>query len=408
MKKDILFVCQYFYPEYISSATLPYDTAKKLAENGYTVEALVGYPVEYNLDGKVPLNEFKEGIKINRLKYITLDKRKKLSRLVNYISFTVAVLLRLYKFKQFKSVIFYSNPPLLPFVATLAKKIFGTKLIFVSYDVYPEIAIATNIINRKSAIAKTMNYINAFLFNNVDKVVALSSEMKNFLINNRNLNTDVIEVIPNWFEPQEIKNLDYNDASNNIKELFQENVSYISYFGNMGICQDIDTILSSIITLKHRSDIKFVFAGHGNKLDLLKERIREENLKNVIVLEFLHGIDYQYALKKSDVLLVSLAEGVSSLAVPSKTYSYMMASKPIIAIMNRNTDIANILEDRFAGCQVDNGDYKDLAQKIEFIIESENVKYEYSKNCETIFRENYTTEICTQKYVEIFKEILGD
>ena len=26
-KKDILFLCQYFYPEYVSSATLPFDTA---------------------------------------------------------------------------------------------------------------------------------------------------------------------------------------------------------------------------------------------------------------------------------------------------------------------------------------------------------------------------------------------
>ena len=26
MKKDILFLCQFFYPEYISSAVLPFDT----------------------------------------------------------------------------------------------------------------------------------------------------------------------------------------------------------------------------------------------------------------------------------------------------------------------------------------------------------------------------------------------
>ena len=30
MKKDILFLCQFFYPEYISSAVLPFDTAKAL------------------------------------------------------------------------------------------------------------------------------------------------------------------------------------------------------------------------------------------------------------------------------------------------------------------------------------------------------------------------------------------
>jgi hypothetical protein len=47
-KKDILFLCQFFYPEYNSSATLPFDTAKYLANNGFTVDALCGYPKEYN------------------------------------------------------------------------------------------------------------------------------------------------------------------------------------------------------------------------------------------------------------------------------------------------------------------------------------------------------------------------
>ena len=34
-KKDILFACQFFYPEYISSAQLPFDTAKALKAAGY-------------------------------------------------------------------------------------------------------------------------------------------------------------------------------------------------------------------------------------------------------------------------------------------------------------------------------------------------------------------------------------
>ena len=45
--KDILFLLQFFYPEYISSATLPFDTATKLAEEGFSVDVLCGYPHEY-------------------------------------------------------------------------------------------------------------------------------------------------------------------------------------------------------------------------------------------------------------------------------------------------------------------------------------------------------------------------
>lgn len=67
MKRDILFLCQFFYPEYNSSATLPFDAARYLAQSGYSVGALCGYPREYNASGKVPVRETKNGVSIRRL-----------------------------------------------------------------------------------------------------------------------------------------------------------------------------------------------------------------------------------------------------------------------------------------------------------------------------------------------------
>ena len=69
-KRDILFLCQFFYPEYISSAQLPYDTVLALRDAGFSVGALCGYPREYAEGGKVPTKENTNGIRIHRLKYI--------------------------------------------------------------------------------------------------------------------------------------------------------------------------------------------------------------------------------------------------------------------------------------------------------------------------------------------------
>ena len=46
-KKDIVFLCQFFHPEYISSAQLPFDTAKALQKAGFSVDVVCGYPKEY-------------------------------------------------------------------------------------------------------------------------------------------------------------------------------------------------------------------------------------------------------------------------------------------------------------------------------------------------------------------------
>ena len=86
-KKDILFLCQFFYPEYVSSANLPYDTAEYLKTCGLEVGCLCGYPKEYSREKHVKIKEVYKGIFIKRLKYLQLSRRHFLGRLINYFSF---------------------------------------------------------------------------------------------------------------------------------------------------------------------------------------------------------------------------------------------------------------------------------------------------------------------------------
>ena len=86
----------------------------------------------------MPIREAKGGVSIRRLRYMQLSRRSRLGRLINYFSFTLSVLLHLFEIRNYRAVIVYSNPPVLPIAAILANKLFKTKIIFVSYDVYPD------------------------------------------------------------------------------------------------------------------------------------------------------------------------------------------------------------------------------------------------------------------------------
>lgn len=408
-KKDVLFLCQYFYPEYISSATLPFDTARALVNAGFSVGALCGYPKEYNLVEKVPLEEVHEGIHIKRLKYIQLKRNKILGRFINYFSFTFAVFLKLNELKKYKVIIVYSNPPVLPFVAAIANKFYKVKVIFVSYDIYPEIAQVTGVIAPNSIMSKIMNLLNKSIFKRVHKVVALSNEMKKFLLKHRPLLTkEQIEVIPNWYEDR--GRAKHKRTVNN--KLFQSLISdqnlVVSYFGNMGTGQDIETIIEAIKMLKDNNHVKFVFAGHGNKMPLLKKIVREEKLDNVYIYDFLHGNDFQDALSISDCFIVSLKEGVTGLAVPSKTYSYMMAGRPIIAIMDEDSDIAKDLRENQAGFIIQPGDSFKLVEIIKIMVENAEKREYMGKNARNIYLKKYTKNHCTQLYVKLLMKILEE
>ena len=94
-KKDVLFLCQFFHPEYISSAQLPFDTAKALHDSGFRVDVLCGYPKEYYNGPQVPKKETISGIGIQRLSYLQPSRSHTFGRLVNYFSFTLSVLAHL-------------------------------------------------------------------------------------------------------------------------------------------------------------------------------------------------------------------------------------------------------------------------------------------------------------------------
>src|SRR5699024_4173252 len=198
--KDIVIMCQFFYPEYITSALLPYQTAEYLTSNGISVDVLCGYPQEYvsNNVKKIKRNENLHNISIHRVKYLQLSRKNKILRLVNYFSFVLSMFSQLPRIRKYKSIIVYSNPPILPLIAILSNKLFGTEIIFVCYDVYPEIAEKTKILSPNGLISKFMNQINNQLFKRATAVIALSEDMKLFLTKNRNIRPDKIVVIPNW------------------------------------------------------------------------------------------------------------------------------------------------------------------------------------------------------------------
>lgn len=403
MKKsrDILFLCQFFYPEYISSAQLPYDTVRALKDSGFTVDVLCGYPHEY-LDGKdIPVKEEIDGIKIHRLKYIQTGRAGFLGRIINYFSFTFMVLLHLASIAKYKAVVVYSNPPILPWIASWAKVLFGTKLIFVSYDLYPEVATVTNTLREGNIICHLMNHINKCVFRRADSVVALSSEMKEFILDNRDISVEKVTVISNWYE-------DRGEPSRNLTDnVFREvaaNRFVVSYFGNMGTMQDMDTILGAIRELQGDPNIFFLFAGHGNKMETLKRIVAEEAISNIIIHDFLHGKDFADALAISDCALVSLEKGATGLCVPSKTYSYMMQGIPLLAIMD-DCDIVRDIE-KGAGLWVKNGESVKLAEAIRTLRCDPEKQKTMRQTCRRIYLENYTTDICTQKYVTLFHQLL--
>lgn len=400
-KKDVLLLCQFFYPEYNSSATLPWDTARYLAGAGFTVGALCGYPKEYNAFGKVPDKEKVDNVFIKRIHYLQLRRGKTLARIINYLSFTVRVILNVKAMKEYKCVIVYSNPPILPAGAIWANILYKTRIIFVSYDVYPEVAYASNSLKKNGTIAKAMTSINNSLFKRVDYVVALTDEMKEFLLDKRkNLATDKVRVIPNWAHESTIQ------VKKNAFERFgyDQGDFIVSYFGNMGICQDMETILEAMELLKNESHIKFLVVGHGGKMpEVIK---RTKLLPNVQVIKFLTGTDFEEAVGISSCGIVSLEKGLGGMCAPSKYYSYLQSGMPVISVVENSSYLAKEITRERIGYTVENGEARALANGIKEFSLNPDICKKMSQRAQQLYEDKYSKEQCLNQYVELVSNLV--
>lgn len=401
-KKDCLFLCQFFYPEYVSSATLPYDTALKLAENGYKTGALCGFPKEYNLEKEILLKEAHKGIEIKRLKYLHVKRSGFIGRLMNYMSFFLNVFLHIPYMGQYKMIFVYSNPPVLPLAALMAKKIYGNQVIYVSYDLYPEIGIKTNKIKQNSLVCKFLQYINRRIKEDADEIVVLSQDMKEYFVTTREIEKKRIRVIPNWYDGKIIEQ--ENQSSNPLFNAIPQDAFVISYLGNLGVCQEMNTILNAIRLLKDEKHIHFLFAGHGNKMLELKSIVEAEKLLQVKMLGFLQEKDYLDALAISDVCTVTLVRGMKGLCCPSKVYGYMMAEKPIIAVIDEEMELAQDIIREKCGYVIRQEDSFSLKNAIVELYNCSALKSDMQKNSRRLFDEKYEKEVCLEKYIKLIAE----
>lgn len=403
-KRDVLFLCQFFYPEHVSSATLPFDTAQMLREAGFTVDALVGYPKEYYKGDAIPLRQCVKGVGIRRLRYLQLSRGSRGGRLLNFFSFTASVLLHLRTLKRYRSVIVYSNPPILPIAAILAKKLWKTKIVFVAYDVYPEIAYASGSIRPGSLVDRCMKFINRRLYRSADRVVALTDEMRAFLCSARaGLTAERVAVIPNWAHEKTT----LPDAQTRKTFGFASDQFVIAFFGNMGICQDMQTILDAAIALNGDERFSFLFVGHGNKTERLREEAARLQLRQVKIYDFLEATAFEKAVASADCFVLSLEKGLKGTCAPSKYYSYLQGGRPIAAVVERDSYLAKEITEERIGAFVENGDSKALCRFLRELAADPEACAEMGENARRLYERSYTLRVAGAAYQTMMHEILN-
>ena len=214
-------------------------------------------------------------------------------------------------------------------------------------DIFPQNAIDLNLIKSNSFVTSFFKKIENKLYDNVDYIGCMSPENKNFLIKNRSLNKDKIEVNPNSLDLSRYPILDKN-VFRKSKNIHKDDLIFV-YGGNLGKPQGIEKIMKFAKYLETQNSIYFIICGKGTESNKLKKFIKKENLKKTKIYNNLTKLEYLQIVKESNMGFVFLHKSFSIPNYPSRILDYMNYKLPVFAWTDSVSDVGDIFVINKAG-----------------------------------------------------------
>jgi glycosyltransferase involved in cell wall biosynthesis len=406
MKKYIKILSEYFYPEPTATGKLMAQLGIELSKKGFDVEV---YTCQHNRRTKskvkLPRKEIYNGFKINRLRCINLNKENLLFRKVNWLSFSFHLLISL-SLKSSKDILLIvSSPPILPLVGLFFNIVRRQRFIPIIYDIYPDIAVALEVAEENGFLVKLWRRLNNVIYRRASRIVVISNQMRQTLINNTKTDSfeSKIEVIYNWEDPEFIKPLEKENNTFAKKNGYNE-VLTVLYSGNFGLYNDLCTIIYAAERVQ-KLPIKFVFIGDGAQKEKLKNIVRDKDLKNVDFHPYQPFDKLPETLTCADISIISEDKRVDGLCSSSKLYSSLASGRTVLAMVNKDSDIADTIRNCNCGFIVNREDVQQVVNHLELCLKNRSELKKMGKKARKYFEEHYTINHSTEKYVKMLKEL---
>jgi len=369
--KKTLFHSLTFPPDTISTGMIVSEIAEGINTELHNVEVLASSP-QYNLKSVELFDNSDRNLSIGSYKnikvhYIKSKPRKfsNSSRFLQWIEFNFKSILFIYKNRtHYDNIFIFSYPPTMNLVCIFTSKILKINTVYSLWELYPEIAEKLN--EEPNKILKLFfKYIDNYALKTVNKVVVNSDDLKNYLINKRNITANKINVI-NHFSPFIKSNYVPNFELNNI-----------FYAGNTGRPQNLSAFVRYF--QKHfPSDWKLDIYGAGQEFNNLSEFSNE----NIRINNYLERKELENVTKEIPFALICLDYEITFEGFPGKTFDYLNMNKVLINFSNPNSVVSKLIDKYGLGFNIDLENPESLRGKLEDMKSSneiskilENIKY---------------------------------
>lgn len=378
-------------PEY--GSTIYTDLAEELLNNDHYIKVVA-------LDGR---HEFKKsssnkerGIDVLRIKVGSLYNVSFIRKGLSALTLKHKVIYAINKFlknEKFDFVLFETPPiTLIDIVMWLMRKYNCISFLMLK-DIFPQNAIDLGILRKSNLIYWYFKYKEKLLYKN-STIIGCMSEMnrKYILQNNSYINGNKVRIFLNT-ERNSLNTKIFSDFKMRKKLGISDDCVLAIYGGNLGKPQGLDFLLQIINEYKNNKIVMFLIIGKGSEKNRIYKYIDNNNLKNVVKLEFLPKEDYEKILVECDIGLIFLDNRFTIPNIPSRTLTYMNCCIPIMAATDKNTDYYKMLTEANCGYCVLSGDINEYKRFFDKLINDKELRIKLGNNGKEYFQKYLTSKV---------------
>jgi glycosyltransferase involved in cell wall biosynthesis len=379
--KRVLLIGQNFYPEIGSAANRLKNIYVELKGKGYEVKVITTEPSYPNRNIYKNSEFWNEDIPAEDIIRVKTNTRKYtrdiFNRFLLYIEVLVKLILIISKLDKQYDFIFVTSPPIfVGFAGMFAKLRLRKPMILDVRDLWPESLLGVGVFTNK-LVLKVSYYLEQKLYNSATKIIVNSEGFIPY-ITSKGINRRDIAFIPNSLTEDELSYKQEVEPETN-------DTKTIIYTGNLGLAQDLVTLIELAEMFQERSDIHFKIIGYGFKKDQVKDLVAEKHLSNIEIIKVKNRKDTLKEVSLADIAYVGLVEkSVFKTVLPGKIIDYMCMKKPIVGSIEGYSK--KIINEANCGFVSEERQTDDLYESILQLISDETLRnqlgqngYEYAK-----------------------------
>jgi glycosyltransferase involved in cell wall biosynthesis len=305
---------------------------------------------------------------------------------------------------DYDGIILGTNPPFLGLAGLLVKWLRRRPYVVIVYDVYPETAIESGLLGRRSLTAAIWGRVARWIARGAEGNIVIGRDMARVI--SRKLGpcgTKGLHVVCNWSDEGTVYPVP--KSQNGFRKQYNPgNAFLVQYSGTIGRTHNVEGLIE-VAGMLNDENILFQFVGDGHKKSKLQDMVRQRGLANVQFLPFQPVGALAQVLSAADLALVCLAPAFTGLSVPSKTYGIMAAGVPVLAFVDAESEIGLTIKETGCGLVLANPSGAEVARAILALKGDPDRLRDMGKRARETFQARYTLAHAAASYDKILGEV---